>query len=555
MTHRLKRVVETIQKSAAGACAHDYRRPAGRDVAVGGDLDRAATPSCWGLARALGSQSARTVGAVTSPFRGSGIDPGTILAGKYRVDRVLGAGGMGVVLAAYHLELEEPVAIKLMLPEILGNADAVARFLREARAAVKIKSEHIARVSDVGKLDSGEPYIVMEFLEGEDLAGWLAQRGPLSVEQACEFMIQACEALAEAHSLGIIHRDLKPANLFCTRRADGLLSIKVLDFGIAKAATGARSHVDMTKTDTVIGSPLYMSPEQLESARDVDTRGDIWALGVILYELLCGRSPFMAESISGVLMRIVTQSPPRLTQLQPSFSPALEAVIFRCLEKNREQRFRSVGELALALADFAPARSRASAERSLRVLQVAGASNTAGSITQASAQNPSLALVAERARGGGTQATFGNTAAPQPRRRRAVAALVLVGMLAFAILGAELWSRRGLGQPTAAVSAGSFSATTDRSSSRPAAPVPVPPLEAPAELPKPLAVVSVASSTPTIASARLAEKPRGRARPTAAQVSLPSGSLTNKPSGAQPASAAVPASSHAGINALIEDRQ
>jgi len=157
------------------------------------------------------------------------LQPGSLLAGKYRVERVLGKGAMGVVLLAHHLQLDERVAIKVPLPEALESPEAVARFVREARAAVKIKSEYVARVSDVGTLDTGEPYIVMEYLEGHDLATWLKQRGALPVEQAVEFVLQACEALAEAHSLGIVHRDLKPANLFCVRRADGLPAAARLD--------------------------------------------------------------------------------------------------------------------------------------------------------------------------------------------------------------------------------------------------------------------------------------------------------------------------------------
>ena len=182
---------------------------------------------------------------------------------------------------------------QFLLPEVLGNAEAVSRFAREARAAVKIKSEHVARVIDVGTLEDGAPYMVMEYLDGGDLSHWLEQRGALPIEQAVEFILQACEAIAEAHGLGVVHRDLKPANLFCVRRADGLLSIKVLNFGISKL-TGSQfagSGMSMTRTTAVMGSPLYMSPEQLQSSRDVDARADIWSIGAILYELLARRVP------------------------------------------------------------------------------------------------------------------------------------------------------------------------------------------------------------------------------------------------------------------------
>ncbi len=158
---------------------------------------------------------------------------GDVLAGKFRIERVLGQGGMGVVVAATHIQLDERVALKFLLPEALINSDAVARFAREARAAVKIKSEHVARVSDVGTLESGSPYMVMEYLHGQDLADWVRDRGAMPISDAVEFVLQACEALAEAHALGIVHRDLKPANLFVTLRADGTPCVKVLDFGIS----------------------------------------------------------------------------------------------------------------------------------------------------------------------------------------------------------------------------------------------------------------------------------------------------------------------------------
>src|SRR5689334_6553526 len=222
---------------------------------------------------------------VSSP---SPVLPGQMLAGKYRVERILGTGGMGVVVAAKHVELNILVAIKFLLPHVLSNQTAVARFAREARAAVRIKSEHVARVSDVGTLESGAPYMVMEYLDGGDLSAWLKERGALPVEQAVEFVLQASEAIAEAHALGIVHRDLKPSNLFVTRRRDGSMTVKVLDVGISKTTSIDAAAMDMTATTAVMGSPLYMSPEQLQSSKDVDARSDIWSLGIILYELLAG---------------------------------------------------------------------------------------------------------------------------------------------------------------------------------------------------------------------------------------------------------------------------
>ena len=226
--------------------------------------------------------------------------PGDVLAGKYRVERVLGSGGMGVVVAAMHLTLQERVALKFLLPEGAKKEETVTRFLREARAAAKIKSEHVARVSDVGTLESGAPYLVMEYLDGSDLSALLRRDGPLPPRDAVEYVLQACEALAEAHAVGIVHRDLKPANLFLARHAGGAPRIKVLDFGISKLTARDPSmppdDPSMTRTRAWLGSPLYMSPEQMRSARDVDTRTDIWALGVILYELLSGKPPFDGET-------------------------------------------------------------------------------------------------------------------------------------------------------------------------------------------------------------------------------------------------------------------
>jgi eukaryotic-like serine/threonine-protein kinase len=304
------------------------------------------------------------------------VRPGDVLAGKYRVERVLGVGGMGVVVAAHHLGLNETVALKFLLPEALGSPDAVARFLREAQAAVKIKSEHVASIKDVGTLPNGAPFMVMEYLDGSDLADWIKQRGALPIEQAVEFVIQACVAVAEAHGLRIIHRDLKPANLFCLRRADGQLSIKVLDFGISKMTDPTGSGMAMTRTTAMMGTPLYVSPEQMRSAKDVDERTDIWALGVILFELMTGRPPFLAESIMELAAKIVTESPPSLRTLRPDAPEGLEAAIFKCLEKDRALRYRNVGELALAIVPFAPKRAKPLVERISGIIQAAGLSGS-----------------------------------------------------------------------------------------------------------------------------------------------------------------------------------
>ncbi len=232
-----------------------------------------------------------------------------ILAGKYRLERMLGEGGMGMVFAATHLQLEQRVALKFMRTDPGQHADAVARFLREARAAARIQGEYIARVFDVCTLDDGSPYIVMEYLEGQDLEGLLPLRRALPVEQIVDLAVQACFGLAEAHAKGVIHRDLKPANLFLTRLSDGSVRLKLLDFGISKIvpAAGAQDP-STTHAQLVLGSPLYMSPEQLRSSTNVDPRADIWSMGVILYEMLSGALPFDGDLLPEVCARIMTDA-------------------------------------------------------------------------------------------------------------------------------------------------------------------------------------------------------------------------------------------------------
>lgn len=297
---------------------------------------------------------------------------GELIAGKYTIDRILATGGMGVVVAAKHIRLDQRVAIKFLLPEMLDREELVARFLREAQATVGLHGEHAVRVFDVGTLETGSPYLVMELLRGNDLDEELEVRGPLEVEEAVDYTLQACEAIAEAHRVGIVHRDIKPSNLFLARRPDGSRIVKVVDFGISKlladeAQRGLNSK--LTTTTAMLGSPQYMSPEQVRSARDVDGRTDIWSLGCVLYEMLANVPPFSAETVSAVSAMIVADKPPSLKSLRGDAPPELCKVVLRCLEKNRERRYRTVAALAEALAPFASARSQASAERVLRISQ------------------------------------------------------------------------------------------------------------------------------------------------------------------------------------------
>jgi serine/threonine-protein kinase len=286
------------------------------------------------------------------PGADDGPQPGELVAGKYLIERRLGQGGMGTVYAAMHVQLREAVAIKCLRAHVAQNPAMVARFVREARAAVRIKSEHVARVLDVGSLPAGEPFMVMELLAGQDLHRVSAERGPLPVAEAALYVAQACDAVAEAHLYGIVHRDLKPANLFLTRRADGSPLVKVLDFGISKVAE--EEDVNLTATTDVLGSPLYMSPEQIRSPKGVDARSDVWALGAILYKLLTGRAAFAAESSSASLAKIMVDPPPSLRTVRPDVPPEVEALILRCLDKDVTRRVQSAAELARALSPFLP---------------------------------------------------------------------------------------------------------------------------------------------------------------------------------------------------------
>ncbi len=294
----------------------------------------------------------------------AGVSVGQVFQGKYRVDAILGHGGMGVVAECTHLALNERVAVKMLRPDVLQDQDAVSRFIREAQAAVKLKSEYVARVSDVGTFENGVPYMVMEFLDGQDLGDLLKERGVLGVQWAVELMLQTAEALAEAHSLGIVHRDVKPTNLFVTWRPDGSALIKVLDFGISKSPMG--TDMQLTQTQSLLGTPAYMSPEQMRSARLVDSRSDIWSLGTVFYEALEGRRPFEAESFSEMCVKVAVDPPAPMVNTPPG----LQQAILRCLAKSPEQRYPNMAEFARDLIPFAQDQHQASllVERMQRML-------------------------------------------------------------------------------------------------------------------------------------------------------------------------------------------
>ena len=318
---------------------------------------------------------------MTSPAEEPNVSPGDVLAGKYLVIRVIGRGGMGVVVEARHAELHERVAIKVLHKRYLDNAEARARFQHEARASVRIRGEHSARLLDVGTTDAGAPFIVMELLEGADLSQ-IIRSGLLPVQEAVLYILQACEGMAEVHAHGSIHRDLKPGNLFVTRRPDGTPLVKVLDFGIAKSALPMNDgeHA-MTMTLVALGTPLYMSPEQIRSSRDVDARADVWSLGAILYELLAGRPAFGGNSVANITAQVHEAQPPSVAAIRPEVPPALDRALGRALAKKPEQRFVDVAAFAKAIAPFAGEGGPAHADRAARILRGEGRGAGAGRFT------------------------------------------------------------------------------------------------------------------------------------------------------------------------------
>ena len=293
--------------------------------------------------------------------------PGTIIADKYRVVRTLGEGGMGLVVSATHMGLEQEVAIKFLLPDATRSDVAVERFLREAKVAAKIRSDHVARVHDVGKLDGADgnvPYIVMEHLEGSDLRQLIDRGGALPLEEACEIVLQACEGLAQVHAAGIVHRDLKPSNLFVTRKADGSPAVKLLDFGIPKLTVPGEGTGDpaLTSTATIMGSPAYMSPEQLKSTKEVDGRTDVWSLAAVFYEALTGSPVFRGETLPQVCAMIASEDPIPPSARRADVPDAIDHAILRALDKDPATRAPLVG-LARAAVRFAPERARGALER------------------------------------------------------------------------------------------------------------------------------------------------------------------------------------------------
>ncbi len=377
---------------------------------------------------------------------------GDVVDGKYRIERLIGEGAMGCVYRAHHLVLGHGVAIKL-LREAAETEETRTRFVREGRATMALRSDHVVRVFDMGVLPSSTPYMVLELLEGTDLRSLISTRGALEVSVAVDYVLQVCEALAEAHSSGIVHRDIKPQNLFLTRRPDGTPCVKLLDFGVSKMTEVSQSSHELTMSQVMLGSPVFASPEQIRDSSKVDARTDVWSLAVVLYMLVGGGRPFDGADLPALCASIMVDEPRPLSSRCPAVPPELEAVLLRCLEKSRDMRTANVAELARQLAPFATEQGRVSAERVVRVYPASaspgpslGHSPNEPPITDLSAGSPpsaDLSGTVTSVEGTAidpprTARLYDEASAPAPRARVWPFALVGVGALAT---GALLFAR------------------------------------------------------------------------------------------------------------------
>lgn len=348
---------ETIAAMLEGALAGDRAERARAHIArcdacrrlVSAALDVLGPAPQPGVA--LTMDGGRSLASTSVPLDGgtaalrAGLPIGTVVAGRYRLERVIGEGGMGLVFAARQLGLDRLVALKVLSARFAGDGTALSRFQREGRLVASLESENVVRIHDLGALETGEPFLAMELLEGEDL-GRVAARGPVALQDALAWMRVACVALGEAHLLGIVHRDIKPSNVFLTRTG----KIKILDFGLAKLS-GPVGHTAVTATNVVLGTLGYIAPEQVLGARDVDARADVFALGATLYHLVTGQPPFMDTTFALVMRRIASGELPPMDAIRPDIGK----VIARCLARDPAARYANARELGEVLAGLAAA--------------------------------------------------------------------------------------------------------------------------------------------------------------------------------------------------------
>jgi serine/threonine-protein kinase len=452
---------------------------------------------------------------------------GTLIVGKYRVEREIGSGGMGVVVEATHVALDQRVAIKLLDPSLASKPENVTRFLREARIAAKLPSEHIARVNDVGQTEHGAPYLVMELLEGHDLSTELVRRGRLRLTEAIDYVLQACEGIAEAHAVGLVHRDLKPANLFLSQRSNRTPIVKVLDFGLSKEPLMGSSKA-LTTTGSVFGTPQYMSPEQFESAKNVDARCDQHAMAMILYELLTGEPAYDGDSLTQLILAISQNPPPHVSERCPEAPPELDRAIVRALAKRAGDRFPDLSQFTDAISLFGGPSAREMAQNIRTTLGVradAGVAAVSAPNLAASAAPTPIAALAP------TQPAWHGGAAANPRaelvrstgdltssvdpvkrvrrsQRRALAGAIAAALAVLTVaVGFLLWTRRP--DRSLAVTVPSTQSGSEHAASIPSA--------------RERAAPSAAMEEPSVTPAPVEQNPAG-APPGSAAAEAPTGS-------------------------------
>lgn len=301
--------------------------------------------------------------------------PGSIIADKYVVGCFLGAGGMAQVFEAVNRDLDERVALKVMHPSFMADPSLAAKLRAEARAAARIRSENVARVFDVVSTEQGDPVIVMELLEGQDLRSWAEARSPLPVEVAVGVIVEACSGLAVAHANGIVHRDVKPENLFMAHEIGGGTVVKLLDFGISRAALGhnpVQPGSGQHAIHRLLGTPNYMAPEQINSSRAADCRIDVWGIGVLMFELLADITPFESDTPEATCLAVLNGRRRDLRALRPNVPEELVEIIERCLHVKPQARYPSVADVAVALQPFARPHDHISVSRTVRLLRSAG---------------------------------------------------------------------------------------------------------------------------------------------------------------------------------------
>lgn len=296
----------------------------------------------------LQAHCANPIAAGGMPAASRDVSAGWLACDRYRVERLVAWGGMGLVYEATHLALDVTVALKVLRPEFGDCEERVAAFLDEAHWLAALSNEHIVRILDAGRLDTGLPFFTMELLDGWDLRCVLQACGRMAPAVVVQYAIQACSALSEVHELGLVHCDVKPGNLFLAAGRHASARIKLLDFGIARSRLESDRGQHWSSPDWVVGSPLYSSPEQLQAA-ELDCRTDIWSLGLVLFEMLTGACPFAASSIAETQSRVLNGPTPRLRELRPELDPRLASIVETCLEKDRRRRFSSMAELGAAL--------------------------------------------------------------------------------------------------------------------------------------------------------------------------------------------------------------